>query len=880
MTDYVQPPNPLLIEADPTRLSTWGGENPPIGFIAGAKSGYAAAVANNRYAYQLRVGDALDANTDLLEKAGYHPPQLVQTAFHIPIIGSYFSFRNAEQGTMFQAIMAHGADIGGPDERYANATAASSKLREDIAITNKMIDEAKAKNPELGIRTLDEIHNGVVTQLQRDMSIDHHRSWIAAIGAFIGGTGNIVSPSDPFAPIKAATAPFGGIGTRSAYRILSMGVVQAGLGLTEEATDPAARRRLLGMPEETAGEIAYSTAQNFVFGMAFGALGEGLAGQHGRAAMNESYKWLSISKREAQLAPMRIPPPEPPVEVPEPPPIDIGALAARPAGPTAFERLGGPGLPGLPRGKLPTTAAAALAEQIPIPREGVSGVNAPEMTEGAALAHVPRDQRASAVILDRFKTKSTKVRAAKTLDHVDAQMGIDGVAPQDLTAPTRPLSPTATLMPDVRVWNGPGAGIVNNVTPWMQRWISKRVDHLIEKDPGIEPAELAAREYDPETWKKKDKILADLNKEKANLQRVIDLHSKVAAGDKKALDATIRAQEAERMRTRSPGGKARVLQEQIASHAYFKELQKTRPGGTRPPAPKHLDEIVIAERIKALEAKNDAIFEDVQRSFSESQGALDLTPEAREALETYIRGTTRDWINSSFRWPKDVKRLRKEKSPYDIKQTVGPTKAELFKQRELDMAQLSDPLATEGAVAGEGPIDIATRVNKTKLEAMAEPKPEDVFTSIGKFMEDQGIVAKAEAVEPEAPKTALPKERVAQINADWLKDPQIVEGWQLDTRGNVVDQKTGNIIGHLESEAEMMARAKAEGLIGRPGGKPPGLMPKPVVPRLPSGEAYGNLAKLTGFDLDGENVGIAKAWEDVKAELEAFDVFNKCSKVL
>jgi hypothetical protein len=49
------------------------------------------------------------------------------------------------------------------------------------------------------------------------------------------------------------------------------------------------------------------------------------------------------------------------------------------------------------------------------------------------------------------------------------------------------------------------------------------------------------------------------------------------------------------------------------------------------------------------------------------------------------------------------------------------------------------------------------------------------------------------------------------------------------------------------------------------------------VPRLPSGEAYGNLAHVLGFDLDGKATGMKEAWDDVKSELEAVDAFKSCS---
>jgi hypothetical protein len=175
-------------------------------------------------------------------------------------------------------------------------------------------------------------------------------------------------------------------------------------------------------------------------------------------------------------------------------------------------------------------------------------------------------------------------------------------------------------------------------------------------------------------------------------------------------------------------------------------------------------------------------------------------------------------------------------------------------------------------------LDVATRVNTTKVDVRDKEVTPVLFDQIGKFLEDTGLITKMGEEAPAAPKAALPKEQVAKINAAWLKDPLITEPWELDIHGNVIDARTRNIIGHMESQSEMAARAKAEGLIGRPGGSPP-LIPKPVVPRLASGEAYGNLAKTLGFDLDGRNVDMAAAWKDVKAELEALDIFNKCNVV-
>jgi hypothetical protein len=816
-------------------------------------------VANNRYAYQLRVGDALAENDKKLRAAGYDPPELVDTAFHIPIIGSYLSIDNTTEGTMFQDIMAHDGMIAGPDERYDHASKRSAKLRADIKTVSQMIEDAKVKRPDLGIQTIDEVHNGVVADLKRKGTSDPRASWMAGLGEFVGAMGNSFSPSDPFAVVKAPLLAFTGVGPNVAMRVVSMAAAQAGVGLAERATDPTNRRAMLGLPEETTGDLLLGVGVDFAFGAAFGVLGEGLSGAAGREALNKSYSWMSLSKRNAKSAPLRVPgpPPEPPAPpAPPPPGPDLAALAGRPAGPGPFQRLGegAPvGLPGLPRGKLPTTLPEHLAEQIPIPGEdAAAGVNRSlDLTEGAAITHVPRHHQTGTIILSKFTTKAQKVRAAKDMDHAEQQLAVDGVAPQDLVGPSRALDRMATRMPDVRVWNGPGAGMTKDLDPATKTWISRRVDDQIAADPGTDPAEYAAREHDPETWAKADSVLERLNAAKAELQRITGFHGKVAAGDKTALDATIMQLENARMRARSAGGRAAIANQLEETLRYHKELAKTRPGGKRPEAPKHLDQQFHAGRVMLLEEEYKALYPEIERSFERSKGAYGLSVQEAEALEQRLRGTHRDWINQSFKWPKDVKRLRKDKNPYEVQLLKGPTQKQLFAERELMLEQLSDPVAREGALPGEGPADVAIRVNEAKMKEGEESTPA-MFERIGKFLEDTGFIKRIGEEAPAAPKAALPAERVAKINAEWMKDPNINSDWQLKLTGEIVDIKTRNVIGRIEGD-------------------------QPVVPRMPSGEALGNLAVRDGFEVDGKNVDMATAWADVKSEIESLSIFNKCS---
>jgi hypothetical protein len=528
----------------------------------------------------------------------------------------------------------------------------------------------------------------------------------------------------------------------------------------------------------------------------------------------------------------------------------------------------------LPRGKLPTTAEEYAAAQAAAPG-GRGGVNAAlDITETSPIAFAPRDQQVRLAILDQFKTKAEKTRVAKQLDQVMAQLMTDGVAPQDVVAATRLLGDRATAMPDVRVWQGPGAGLVKDLTPDFKTWISEHVDNINAKDPKSDTAELAARMFDPETFAKIDAVNKDLKTEKTVLQRIIDLHDKAAKGDKKADAGMIIAHENARLKATSAGGRARALQAMKETMAYTKELLKVRPGGTRPPAPKHLDQIAQAARVAALQEKRDALLPVENMAYANSRGLLDLNAEERDALEGYVRGTTRDTQAGSWRFPAGKKRAKNAKSPYDIKQTAGPSKAELFAQRELDMAQLSDPIAVEGAKPGEGPVDVATRVNQTKRETMEKDLITPEFKAIGDFLEVLHELDTAPA-----PKTALPSEQITRVNAAWLKDPTIVEPWRVDARGHVIDEKTGNIIGHLESEAQAKARQLAESPITKVGQKKPPPILKPIVPRLASGEALGNLAKMTGFELDGKDVGMKVAWDDVKAELDAFKAFTECRLV-
>jgi hypothetical protein len=833
--------SPFQTRARPDQLATTNIDGPPS--LLGIGEAYNASNAMHKFAYELRVGDELAANDAKLRAAGYNPPSLADTAYHVPIIGSYISdFRAA---TAFQTVMANGAQIAGPDERYDAATERTYKERIAVQDTNKMIAEAQTKRPDLGIKTLDDIHNGVLDELRRAQTEDPQYGGFVrnVLGGFIGSSLDIFSPADPWSAVKVGGLFLGGVGPNAVARALSVGAMNAGLTALELGTDTGRTRKLLGMPPLTSSDIVSSAVSAFALGTLAGGIGEFAAGAHGRAAMDDQFSWLSPAKREVkndqimQTGVQRLDaaaatpplPPAPPAAGPLPP--DIAALAARPAGPTAFQRMGAggipeaapltsegaPALPGLPppapvAGTPLERAQAALRPAA----EPVAPLRPVDQMAGSPLAYVPRDQRVALAILDKFETRASKIRQAKAADHAGSQLQADGVAPQDLIAPSRPLSETATSMPDIREWQGAGAGQAQDVVlpaEFKQR-ISAHVDHMISEDNSPTVEDVVARQFDPETWKRSDAILTQLNLAREQLGRAIRLHEKTRAGDAKALDEMVMYHENARMAKRTAGSRAAETQRLDQTIRFYNDLKKVRPGGTTPEAPPHLDLVKLAQRVADYEAKRDAIFPDLEQSKANSQGEFGLRAAEAQAFEERMRAGANDWINSPWRYPKGYRRPKDApKNPYEVTLLKGPTKQELFAERELQLPQLTTPEAAAGAKPGEAPVDVATRVNNEKQKTAIETSVEDTYKQIGDFVKS------------------------------------------------------------LEAVTTSMKVPQASKII-KPGEEPP-------VPSLPSGMTLPDLAKMQhAFVLDNGKTGnLSAAWKEVQAELDAFKAFEKCSKV-
>ena len=920
--DYVFGDTSNLTRARPDQLATTNIDGPPG--ILGIREAYLASNAAHQYAYEIRVGDELAANDAKLRAAGYNPPSLADTAYHVPIIGSWISDYTA--ATAFQTVMANGAEIAGPDERYQAATDRTNKERMAIQQSTQMIDEARTKHPELGIKTLDEIHNGVLEELKRAQTSDPAASGFAhnVIGGFIGAAADVFSPADPWSPLKFATlipAVLGaGIGPNAIIRALSMGAVGAGMTALELGTDPGRTRKLLGMPEITSGDIVSSAVSAFALNTLFGGIGEFAAGPHGRAAMDDKFSWLSPAKRQAKDTALGLPtgtqrldaqaavpplPATPAAAAPLPP--DIARLAARPAGPTAFERMGAgatpevtpltsegaPALPGLPppaRAPVPAQAVPAVTrEALTRPPTEVAPPTPTEQMQTSPLAFVPNDQRVALRILDKFETKASKIRQAKAADHAGGQLQADGVAPQDLIAPSRPLSETATIMPDIREWQGTGAGQASDLrlpTEFKQR-IASHVDRMIADDHSPTVEDVIARQFDPETWKRSDAILVELNKAREALGRVIRLHEKTAAGDTKALDEMVMTHERDRMAARSAGGRAAHTQALDQTIRYYNDLKKVRPGGTRPEAPAHLDQVRLAQRVADYEAKRDAIFPDLEQSKANSQGEFGLRAQEAQAFEERMRGDAPNWINSPWRYPKGYKRPRDApKNPYEVTLLKGPTKQELFAERELDLPQLKTEEAATNAKPGEQPVDVATRVNEAQQKTAIETSVEDTYKQIGDFVksldETGGVkMAIGERSPVEKPHLAgVVKPGLIMTDKYGI---QSIAGLRtaVGTQVRLLDGKVINItkFGEDMFHGKDIIDPSAVAAFKQPGETTWTNVFKP--PSLPSGMTLPALAKMDhAFVLDGGKTGnLASAWKEIQADLDAFEAFSTCAKV-
>jgi hypothetical protein len=743
----------------PDNPSDWATTGPP-NFIDDVASSYNYAIAGGAYAYSANVAKLYNDTIKKVTQAGGRLDPALDVL-------AQDSTEGRVAGTDFQSIVNEQADVPGIDYRYPEENNFKRQIRIAYLNNQKIIAEAQAKRPDLHIMNFDEINQTALSQIREARTLDPRMGWLSRFAAGLITTpatiaGGLIGNTDPVAPLSAISLIAGGVGPSSIARMLTGA---ASMTATDMLSQMGGQKTLslAGVPL-TDSELATGAVQSFLFGVAGMGLGEWLSGAAGRAEHNAKFSWMTDAKRAERV---NADLPQPVTPTPETTPIPPGQpVAAQPA-------VSPPAKPS-PEFAFEFNQTKALLDRI--------------LKENSATV-----------------SPASEVRLAKDLDHTQAQIDKWGVAPQDMTTPQAGLSETATAIPDVVVNQGVRAP---ELPPLWQR---------AARQTGV-TMEDVARQGDPETWGKWDKVNSDLRSAQVDLDRATAFHEAAAKGQTTELDKQLGDLQEAMQRARTPAGQSRVANRMDEIMSYHQQVAGTRPGGTLPEPIKGMDRTALAQRVTDLTAKRDEIFSDVERSVSRAQGRWGLQAAERDALEEQLRPGANDRINAPFRYPKGFRRPKgAPKNPYEVELVKGPTLDEINAEKKLELPQQASPLAAEGAKAGETAGETATRVNDTETKTIAEETAPDYVKQL----------------------------------TDWFKTKE-PEGPATGVAGAVKTAKTGQQL--------------------KPGGE------VAIEPTLPSGMTATDLSKRGAvFELSDGKVGtIQDALKEIAGDEEAFTRFGQC----
>lgn len=700
--------NPLYEDALVPRgdeTGTSGGAEPP-GLIGGIATGFAYANAGNAYRYGYQMTQLDNANQKKIEAAGFKLEPMLDLVD--PVLGGLQGPYRPQAD--FQEIIAEGSAFPGKDERYDSESNLKTRVRQAYALNRDTIAKAKAARPDLDIQTYEEMDAYTLSEIRKQKTVDPRMGLWGEVGFFIGGMANIGNlVTNPSAPVEMAGLLFGGVGPSVASRVATMAAANAALNVLPQLGGRRALERA-GVPLSNE-DLLFSGVIGAAGGALGGLLGEGLSGSAGRAASNKAFSYMSLSKRQSRLG-----------ERPEL--LDLWPPDEPPPPPT-------PMLPPIPAPSRPPPEPR-------VPERFDTRRAADERIIENALPRLARETKA---VLNQAETASARIRMAQDLDHTSKQMEVFGAAPQDFIPPTRALRESATAVPDIRTYLGPGIGDAPELP-----MVWKRAAR--DADPNV--SETLARRIDPETFTRWDRVTSELKAAERALHETAAFHEAAATGKLNVLDARIAALQDKVDRARSAEGKAAAQAEIDEAIRYHDEIAAVRPGGTKPPPPsKAFDQISLGGRVIELTARRDKLAQDVERAIARAEKRYGLPSAQRDALEDALRPGAEDRILSPWRWPKGTKRRKdKPKSVYEIKLLKGPTQEELFAERKLELAQETSPLAMEGRQPNETQAQTATRVNDLERKQIDETMSNAFVKQVKDFIT---------ALEEKTTKMAVPK---------------------------------------------------------------------------------------------------------------------------
>lgn len=727
MSEYTWPVNQNLLRGDPTGgdIAQLGGDKPST-FWGNFGLSWSVTTAANGWGLETRIEDLYNDQIKLAKEAGFNLPQIFLRSYDTTTSWG----RNIHAAaTDFQDVISQQASLSGEDERYTTHTLAKTRLREAMREADEILFKAKQARPDLGIKSLAEIDQTVRDTVKREAqrANDPRRTLGSHVSGFIASVPAMYSPSNPY--FLPEMMLLGAIpGPSSAARIVTQGIAQGGLSYLEQKAGQRGLERA-GVPLSDR-DIYLNTAIAAGTGFAFQGLAEMLMGRSGRAVMDDAFSFMSVSKRSAKWRKAQA--------------DAYGPLADKKSfGPAAVETPVAPS-------RVPLTPEEAAARPI---------------SESSLNFALRTDQQVRANILDAFSTTlSGRVRAAFDLDHIDPQLDLAGMAIGDLIPPSRALSATATIIPDIRV--NKGSSLVDGLQPLPTATVGLRVGiaktvaranmrYLAKTLPDEWNLDAIAREMDPETFGRWDKINASLRKAEQELVDATRFAEGAKAGSPETLAARVKALEDQARRAKTPETRAAREKEIAEAIDYAKRLEGTRLGEGAPPPSRAYDIPRLTQRVADIKADRDGIFADLERAIARAQGVWGLKVAEREALEQELRADANNWLNSPWRHdPGEVRSRKKGKT--DVEKMLDKAEKELFAEpKKVDLPQLTDPLATKNPKAGETSAETATRVNDLKRKELDDGISDKWYTDAKAWIAEK-FPAAGEKTAKVAAKTAEP----------------------------------------------------------------------------------------------------------------------------
>lgn len=238
-------------------------EQPKLGFLAGIQASFDAQTrAHATMGIEAALQDEEQAQLERAQQAGVTLPSFKQL---VPIRGSLAQQVDAGPGEYLAAA-----------RYFMDGDGGQPGVAEKFNRFDAAIEEAKKKNPELGLKTYREMF-GEVQRKAKDAEKLSSRAGLVA--GLIGGMAGSMDPRTD--PLNAATLPLGGFGKTVGARIVSEGAVQGGIEAVNQITGVSEQRRLLGLETSVKDQIE-DVLLTAAAGGAIRGIGEGVGAAAGR----------------------------------------------------------------------------------------------------------------------------------------------------------------------------------------------------------------------------------------------------------------------------------------------------------------------------------------------------------------------------------------------------------------------------------------------------------------------------------------------------------------------------------------------------------------------------------------------------------------------